>query len=78
MLQGELLLARGRFAEAASVAAQIESPQPLVFLLYLRRSLSIRRRAAEGMGDAALAAAYSTQASKLDARSSSVPEGPHQ
>ena len=78
MLQGELLLARGRFAEAASVAAQIESPQPLVFLLYLRRSLSIRRRAAEGMGDAALAAAYSTRASQLDARSSSVPEGPHQ
>jgi tetratricopeptide (TPR) repeat protein len=77
MLQGELLLARGRFAEAGSVAAQIDSPQPLVHLLYLRRSLSIRQRAAESMGNAALATSYRKRGSNLDARSSSVPEVRH-
>ena len=77
MLQGELLLARGRFAEAGSVAAQIDSPQPLVHLLYLRRSLSIRQRAAESMGNAALATSYRKRGSKLDVGSSSVPQVRH-
>ena len=51
LVLAELLLARRQYAEAYRVAARFDSPQPLVYLLYLRRSLAIRVQAAEGMGD---------------------------
>lgn len=50
MILAELLLARRQFADAYRVAARIDSPQPLTYLLHLRRSLAVRIRAAEALG----------------------------
>jgi tetratricopeptide (TPR) repeat protein len=65
ILQAELLLSQRRFGEAMDVAAQIDSPQPLVYLLYLRPSLLLRERAAKGLGKSSLAAFYHARAQKL-------------
>jgi tetratricopeptide (TPR) repeat protein len=51
LVLAEVLLARRQYAEAYRVAARFDSPQPLVYLLYLRRSLAVRVQAADGMGD---------------------------
>ena len=67
MVLAELLLAKRRFADALRVASQIDSPQPLVYLLHLRRSLEVRAGAAEAMGRADLAARYRSRLKRLDA-----------
>ena len=67
MVLAELFLARRRFADALRVASHIDSPQPLVYLLHLRRSLEVRAAAAEGMGMAELAARYRSRLRQLDA-----------
>jgi eukaryotic-like serine/threonine-protein kinase len=67
MILAELLLARRRFADALRVASQIDSPQPLVYLLHLRRSLEVRARAAEAMGRVDLTARYRSRLRRLDA-----------
>jgi hypothetical protein len=51
----ELLLARGQFAEALRVASIFDSPTPVIYLIYLPASLSVRLRAAQALGDAVLA-----------------------
>ena len=51
----ELLLARGQFAEALRVASIFDSPTPVMYLIYLPASLSVRLRAARALGEAALA-----------------------
>jgi serine/threonine-protein kinase len=70
MILAELLLARGEFEEAERVAAQIDSPQPLVYLLYLRRSLVLRARAAVALGRADRARRYQARVVELNARRS--------
>ncbi len=79
MILAELLLAKGRFADARRVASQLDSPQPLAYLLYLRRSLNVRARAAAGMGRTNWAAAYRSRLTQLDAgRSVAVVVHPQQ
>jgi serine/threonine-protein kinase len=46
----ELLLATGEAREALDVAGIFDSPEILVYVLYLRASLELRARAAEGVG----------------------------
>jgi hypothetical protein len=72
VLHAELLLAQHRYEEAIVEAAQLDSPQPLVYLLYLGRSLAVRERAAQAMGNASLAARYRARASKLESANSAV------
>jgi hypothetical protein len=69
----EVLHARRRFAEAYRVAAQIDSPQPLVYLLFLRRSLAIRARAAEALGEPSRSARDRSRLAQLDRHSSRQP-----
>jgi hypothetical protein len=47
----ELLLANGRPDEALEVAQNFDAPAPVIYLLYLPRSLSLRMRIAQAMGD---------------------------
>jgi hypothetical protein len=51
----ELLFARGWFAEVLRVASIFDSPSPVMYLIYLPVSLGVRLRAAQALGDAALA-----------------------
>ena len=51
----ELLLARGQFAEALRVASIFDSQTAVMYLIYLPASLSVRLRAAQALGKAALA-----------------------
>ena len=67
MLLAELLHARGDFQEAIRVATQLDAGEPVVHLLYLRPSLSLRVRAAGAMGDAKLTSLYERRLSKLRA-----------
>ena len=54
----ELLLARGRHREAHDVASTFDHPGPVVYLIYLPRSLVIRHRAAVADGRREAAARY--------------------
>ncbi len=54
----KLLVARGRYAEALTVADAFDSPAPLAYLLYLPESLRVRIAAAEGTGRPDLAERY--------------------
>jgi tRNA A-37 threonylcarbamoyl transferase component Bud32/tetratricopeptide (TPR) repeat protein len=56
LLLAKLLLAGRRFADGLSVAAQFDSPQPVIYSVYLPASLSLRIRAAEGLQGRAAAA----------------------
>jgi hypothetical protein len=47
----ELLLANGRPNEALQVAQNFDAPAPVIYLLYLPRSLSLRMRIAQELGD---------------------------
>jgi hypothetical protein len=49
ILLAELLLARGEHAEAYRVASIFDHPEPLIFVPFLARSLSIRLRAARAL-----------------------------
>jgi serine/threonine-protein kinase len=46
----ELLLANGEAHEALDVAGVFDSPEALIYVLYLRASLDLRARAAEALG----------------------------
>jgi serine/threonine-protein kinase len=46
----ELLLANGEAGEALDVAGVFDSPEALIYVLYLRASLDLRARAAETLG----------------------------
>ena len=50
LLLAELLLAQGEYERAISVAAGFES-RPVVYLLYMPKSLELRAKAAKAMGD---------------------------
>jgi hypothetical protein len=67
VLLAEVLLARRQPGEALRVAARLDSPQPLPYLLFLRRGLVVRARAAEALGRSGLAAAYRRRLQLLDA-----------
>jgi len=51
ILQCRLLLARGRYADAARLASLFDQPNVFVHQLFLPASLEIRARAANAMGD---------------------------
>jgi serine/threonine-protein kinase len=70
LVLADLLLARRQYAEAYRVAARFDSPQPLVYLLCLRRSLAIRVKAAKAMGDADGSARARTRLERLERLSS--------
>jgi tetratricopeptide (TPR) repeat protein len=53
-----LLMAREEYGPAIQAAAQLDHPQPVVFLAYLPESLRIRARAADALGRTAEAAEY--------------------
>jgi len=50
LLLAELLLAEGRYREAWTVASIFDHPGPVLFLVFLPRSLEIRAQAAEALG----------------------------
>jgi len=50
LLYAQLLLAKGRNAEALAVAGVFDSSQPMSYALYLPQSLEVRVRAAEVLG----------------------------
>jgi hypothetical protein len=54
-LLAELLLVQGEYGRAIDVARQFDHRQPVMLLPYLAKSLSIRLRAAEAMGNRDLA-----------------------
>jgi serine/threonine-protein kinase len=54
----ELLLARGRAAEADQVVQELDSHRAVIYVLYLPATLAIRGRAAELLGSPGLAAHY--------------------
>ena len=51
MLLAELLLAQGDYGDAYEVASIFDHPAPVAYLPFLPRSLAIRERAAEALGD---------------------------
>jgi tetratricopeptide (TPR) repeat protein len=67
LLQARLLLAKGMFARAAAVAAQFDSPQPVIYLVYLPSSIAIRIKCAEALGLKEAAAALQTRLGALRA-----------
>jgi len=61
LLLARLLLARGQRAEALSVAAAFDQPEPVVYLPFVAASLAVRVRAAEALGLTAVAARARTR-----------------
>jgi hypothetical protein len=51
LLLAEILLARGRAAEAAAIASYLDAPEPIVHVMYRRKSLDLRIRAALARND---------------------------
>jgi len=76
LVLAEVLLARRQYAEAYRVAERFDSPQPLVYLLYLRRSLTIRIKAADGMRDVERSARDLARLKRLERLSSFPLPGP--
>jgi len=64
LLLAELLLARGEYERAISVAGGFEA-RPIVYLLYMRRSLEIRAEAAEAVGDKGQASEFRARLAEL-------------
>jgi hypothetical protein len=46
----QLQLTRGDLADAHRTASNLDSPQPIIYLLYLPASLALRRAVAESLG----------------------------
>jgi Tfp pilus assembly protein PilF len=65
MLLAELLYERGANSEAMKEASLIDALEPVVHLIYLRRSLELRARAAERLARPALARAYRARLASL-------------
>jgi serine/threonine protein kinase/tetratricopeptide (TPR) repeat protein len=70
LLLAQLLLARNQIDEAVQVAANFDSPVPIVYLMYLPASLSLRVQGAERLGDPRLAQLSRSRLSAL--RSSNI------
>jgi hypothetical protein len=70
LLLAQLLLARNQIDEAVQVAANFDSPVPIVYLMYLPASLSLRIQGAERLGDPRLAQLSRSRMSAL--RSSNI------
>jgi hypothetical protein len=70
---GEMLLARGRPAEAEEVLAELDSHRAVVYILYLPASLELRARAAEAAGRSDLAARHRQRLKTFRRALSSVP-----
>lgn len=51
LLLAQLLLARGRPAEAAKVAAYLDAPEPIVHVMYRRQAIELRIRSATALGN---------------------------
>lgn len=60
-----LLQAQGEYGLAIRAAAQLDHPQPVVFLIYLPESLRIRAEAAEALGQVAAAAEFRARLDNL-------------
>jgi tRNA A-37 threonylcarbamoyl transferase component Bud32 len=67
LLLAELLLARGRPADAQAVAARFDHGRSIIHLTYLRRSLALRVRAAEALGREEVARGHRARLARLDA-----------
>jgi tetratricopeptide (TPR) repeat protein len=65
MALAEILFAEGAFARAIDVAAGFDHIEPVVYLLYLPRSLALRHRAATRLGRTDLAERYAERLGKL-------------
>jgi hypothetical protein len=65
MTLARLLLARGDYARAEAVAGQIDASLPVVHLMYLRPSLSLRAAAAQAVGASARAQGYRAELARL-------------
>ena len=66
LLLAELLLARGEHEEAARVASQLDATEPVPYLLYLRRSIELRRTIAQTSGNGGMEAHYTKRLKQLD------------
>ncbi|MEB3323433.1 MAG: hypothetical protein VKI81_11470, partial [Synechococcaceae cyanobacterium] len=58
MLLAELLLSQGEYQRAIEAAGLFDHRQPVMFLPYLAKSLAVRLRAAESLGETRLAGLY--------------------
>jgi tRNA A-37 threonylcarbamoyl transferase component Bud32 len=67
MLLAELLRRRGDLKESARVAARLDATEPLIYPLYLRRSLALRLEIATALGDSRSAARIRARLEKLTA-----------
>jgi hypothetical protein len=61
----ELRLAAGLPGQAFALAANLAAPAPVIYPLYLRWSLDVRRRAAQALGNAGLASAVAETLDRL-------------
>jgi hypothetical protein len=59
LLLAQLLVAKGEPREALEVAEVFDSQEPLIYALYRTASLVVRQRAAEQLGNRALARRFS-------------------
>lgn len=59
------LMARGEFAEAASIASTFDHAQPIAFLPFVPASLEIRFAASRALGDAARASVFKRRLERL-------------
>lgn len=65
MAVASLLLAKGDLKGAYRTASELDSHQPVIYLVHLRSSLSLRARAADLMGDKTLATRHRERLTKL-------------
>lgn len=61
-----LLMARGQYERAIDVANVFDSPWPVVHLLYLRPSLTLRAEAAAALGDRPLEESFRSRLRRLE------------
>jgi hypothetical protein len=73
LLLARLLLARRDLAGADKVASQLEGPQAVAHLLYLRPALALRARVAEALGEPGKAARYQRRLAELALDRTPVP-----
>lgn len=73
LVLAELLLMRRRYTEAYDVANAFDHHAPIMFLPLLRRSLEVRARAAEALGQSRVAAAHRARLEVLGSAGREVP-----
>jgi hypothetical protein len=65
MALAEILLARGEASRAIDIASGFDHFEPVVYLLYLPRSLALRHRAATQLGRSDLAKEYAERLKRI-------------